>query len=223
MGINKISEEEVKKLQEYIGSEVIVSYRDFASKEENTNVAYLKEVNTDYMILINEEEEEFYIDFCSFKQCSLFIAHDKDGIYEDIYDGHQRYEFMSSVVNNVKFLEEIPISLSKKYDYIIEGLPLVKKELQKRWIVFVEYFGLTLKEEERNKLLNLIISILTQMQKRMSYELIYRNLQENNNVSEEEILAVLEIVSNFTDSGKFLKEYIINKMNKEGLNLTLQK
>ena len=209
----KISEEEVKKLQKYIGEEVIVSYRDFASKEENTNVAYLKEVNTDYMILINEEEEEFYIDFCSFKQCSLFIAHDKDGIYEDIYDGHQRYEFMSSVTNNVKFLEELP--LSKKYDYIIEGLSLVKKELQKRWIVFVENFGLNLMEEEKNKLFNLIINILKQMQKRMSYELIYMNLKENNNLSKDEILAVLEIVSYFTDGGKFLKEYIINKLNKE--------
>ena len=213
MGINKISEEEVKKLQEYIGSEVIVSYRNFGSKEENTVVAYLKDVNANYMILINEEEEEFYIDFCSFKQCSLFIAHDKDGIYEDIYDGHQRYEFMSSVTNNVKFLEELP--LSKKYDYIIEGLSLVKKELQKRWIVFVENFGLNLMEEEKNKLFNLIINILKQMQKRMSYELIYMNLKENNNLSKDEILAVLEIVSYFTDGGKFLKEYIINKLNKE--------
>lgn len=217
----KISEEEVKKLQEYIGEEVIVSYRDFASKEENTNVAYLKGVNDNYIILTNEDKKEIHIDFCSFKQCILFIDYEKDGIYEEIYDGYQKYELISSTFIDVISLEKI--SLAKKYYYIIAGLPLVKKELQKRWIVFVEYFGLTLKEEERNKLLNLIISILIQMQKRMSYELIYRNLQEDNNVCKEEILAVLEIVSNFTDGGKFLKEYIINKMNKEGLNLTLQK
>ena len=215
----KISEEEVKRLQEYIGEEVIVRFCDFGSKEENTVIAFLKEVKDDYIILINENIEEIYIDFCSFEEYILFISSTR--FCENIYNGYQKYELISSTYSNVKSLEEIP--LAKKYDYIIEGLPLVKKELQKRWIVFIEYFGLALEEEERNKLLNLIISILTQMQKRISYELIYRNLQENNNVSKEEILAVLEIVSNFTDGGKFLKEYIIDRMNKEGLNLTLQK
>ena len=217
----KIGEEEVKKLQEYIGAEVMISYRDFGTKEEITIIAYLEEVNDNYIILTNENEKEMQIDFCSFKQCIIFIDYEKNGIYEKIYDGYQRYELISSNFIDVISLEKM--SLAKKYDYIIEGLPLVKKELQKRWIVFVEYFGLTLEEEERNKLLDLIIDILTQMQKRTSYELIYRNLQENNNVNKEEILAGLEIVSNFTDGGKFLKEYILNKMKKEDLNLTLQK
>ena len=229
MGINKISEEEVKKLQEYIGAGVVVIYRNFGSTEENKIVAHLKEVNADYMILINEEEKKFCIDFSAFKRCRIFVEYGENGIYKEIYDGYQKDELISSIFDNDKSLKEIPFP--KKYDYIIEGLPLVKKRFQKRWIVlveyfrtvFIDYFGVDLVEEDKNKLLDLIISILKQMQKRISYGLIYQNLKENNNVSKEEILAVLEIVSNFTDGGKFLKEYIIDRMNKEELILSLQK
>ncbi len=110
---------------------------------------------------------------------------------------------------------------NEKYVMEVKGVNLVDKDKQTEWLSFVEYFY---DRYEDSLLMNLVIDILDWVKGRVSYEAIYNNLiNDKVEFYEKEIAVVLDIVAYFSDSGKFLKEYLQSKFNNKGLNLTLQK
>lgn len=110
---------------------------------------------------------------------------------------------------------------NEKYVVEMKGVNLVDKDKQTEWLSFVEYFY---DRYDDSDMMNLVINILDWIKGRVSYEAIYNNLiNDKVEFYEKEIAVVLDIISYFTDNGKFLKEYLQSKFNSQGLNLTLNR
>ena len=108
----------------------------------------------------------------------------------------------------------------EKYRVELLGSNLVEEDKKTEWLSFVEYYY---DKYGDSNLMNLVLNILNSLKKRISYEIIYNSLNTNKEeFYEKEMAIVLDIVSYFNNSGKFLKEYINNRLNNN-LNLTLQK
>ena len=108
-----------------------------------------------------------------------------------------------------------------KYEIELAGVNLVKEDKQKEWLCFVEnYFDCSVDID----LMNLVIELLKMIKGRISYEVIYNYLINDDRVFYGgEFAIALDIITNFTDTGKFLREYIVSRIKGNGLNLTLQK
>lgn len=108
----------------------------------------------------------------------------------------------------------------EKYAVQLEGINLVKEDKQKEWLAFIENYYNRFND---SVLITTVLNLLKKIHNRTSYEVIYNNLiNDKEDLYEGELLIALDIISYFTEGGKFLKEYILNRLQNKGLTLTLK-
>lgn len=212
-------------LKKYVGNEVKVIVHN--QKHIQYYLGVLKRVNSfDSIILDDDTILEFFTDNSLIYEISfggelLYRNMNEDKIY------HNSKEKVWGITDNiVKIYKYNKLFASKnsdniKYEIELAGINLVKEEKQKEWLCFVEnYFDCSVDIE----LMNLVIELLKMIRKRISYEVIYNYLISDDRVFYGgEFAIALDIITNFTDTGKFLREYIVSRIKGNGLNLTLQK
>ena len=212
-------------LKKYVGNEVKVIVHN--QKHIQYYLGVLKRVNSfDSIILDDDTILEFFTDNSLIYEISfggelLYRNMNEDKIY------HNSKEKVWGITDNiVKIYKYNKLFASKnsdniKYEIELAGINLVKEDKQKEWLCFVEnYFDCSVDIE----LMNLVIELLKMIRKRISYEVIYNYLISDDRVFYGgEFAIALDIITNFTDTGKFLREYIVSRIKGNGLNLTLQK
>ena len=212
-------------LKKYVGNPVKVIV--YNQKHIQYYLGVLKKVNSfDSIILDDDTILEFFTD----NSLIYEVSFGGELLYRNM-NGNKIYNYSKEKVwgitdNIVKIYKYNKLFASKnsdniKYEIELAGINLVKEDKQREWLCFVEnYFDCSVDIE----LMNLVIELLKMIRKRISYEVIYNYLISDDRVFYGgEFAIALDIITNFTDTGKFLREYIVSRIKGNGLNLTLQK
>ena len=212
-------------LKKYIGKPVkVVAYNQ---RHIQYYLGVLKKVNSFDSIVLDDND---ILEFLTDNSLIYEICFGGEILYRN-FSGNKTYHNNKEKVwgitdNIVKIYKYNKLFASKnnddiKYDIELAGVNLVKEDKQKEWLCFVEnYFNCSVDIN----LMKLVIDLLKMVKMRTSYEVIYNYLIDSNSVFYGgEVAIALDIITNFTDGGKFLREYIVGRIKGNGLNLTLQK